>query len=656
MSLFTLCPNPIQLLQIRQESLLRKKAMTTFGPQGTLDLALLGAILGNHIQEIGRFKVTCDGELVHGRYSIHELVNFGVLSVTGRRIRRSPSTSLSSSRRNSDCSLSSSTRFSTDSTISTRLYPATLANLFPALVFKALRRKAVRAPKFRPDDDEEEMQSISPLSHIFPCDEDLVQNMNGLLKSATDTTATSTETGQEDAMLISSEKVLAALAQQRLHQVKDLPLPRELCFLGAASLPLPPVLRTMHVAWTMDFLQVRARTPRRQRKQQQKDGHGLGGLDFRPDLYAHKMRLARLVRAQQHGKGKGKAGPGPTRTRVSPPSAAMHMGPSSISIPEENEDELDEHSQEQEQHNVVKAFVATATTKTIPKPIMIPTAATPVLKRIERTTTAAASTTCEPAAAAPRQDKRMMQQLLSLENKVPRIVRQWAIAARACFAEELQQEDRLVQEWVDRQRLQVVLGFRGCMSSSSATSSAAMSSTTANSSRSRPKLSPILTNVNTITGQVHHPNGSAMHSRSSSSNGQRIHHRLSSSLPSTAGALTGSSSSSSSPFFSSRTGGSRGLLATIEDSMAPACFPEGVRQNASQGLDDALLTHNNHTSSLLASRPTSVSVNDHQRLSCSQQMLGMHLWLSLLVSPLSPQQMMHDRLGFWPCAETDNNV
>ncbi|KAG0268020.1 hypothetical protein BGZ95_002664, partial [Linnemannia exigua] len=39
---------------LRQESFLRRQALATFGPQGVLDLALVGAILGNNIREIGR--------------------------------------------------------------------------------------------------------------------------------------------------------------------------------------------------------------------------------------------------------------------------------------------------------------------------------------------------------------------------------------------------------------------------------------------------------------------------------------------------------------------------------------------------------------------------------------------------------------------------
>ncbi|GJJ69907.1 hypothetical protein EMPS_02256 [Entomortierella parvispora] len=706
---------PMQLLQIRHDSLLRKRALTTYGPQGTMDLALLGAILGNHIREIGRYKVTCDGELVHGRYSIYELVNFGVLSVTGRKVSscsssHSPSSSTLGSRRGSQSSLLSSTGSSstmtTDSTTSstfaqtTRVYPATLANLFPGLVFKALRRKAIRAPKFQHDDEDEtdepvSSSALSPVSFAFPCEDNddsvmFLKDMDPLDNVIFGSIPPQEDNQQhpQDPLLITSEKVLAQLVQQRLHRVKDLPLPQELCFLGAVSLALPPVLRTMHVAWTMNFLNLRARTDRRQRRQQrQRQRHApleettveagsTGGLEFRPDLYAHKMRLARLVRAQQQAKVTAASA-----ARGSTQSASMKRGPS-ISIPEENEDEVEggaggaERAQErvavlgalaqpERERNVdlslsmLKSSSKRTQARNIPKPILIPNyvhpsssslslASMPVARR--------AATSVEPASV--RQDKRLMQQLLSLENKVPRAVRQWAIAARACFAEELQREDKQVQEWVDCQRIQVAVGL-GCLSSSTAaklTNAVATSSTpTKGSGRARPKLSPITTTINTSATIVPRHNMSSGRSRTNSVVLPQSRHRLSSSLPSAAAVLAASASTAA-----SMTPPSSGLLSTIEDSKVPLCFPEGdvvyTRSSSrhsgfESGSSQQQQQPRSQGSSFLASRPASGYGVD-QRLSCSQQMLSMHLWLSLLVSPLSPQQMMHDHFGAWPSVET----
>src|SRR5687768_7224852 len=128
-------PSHAQMLTIRDEAQLRKQAIMTFGHQGVLDLAVLGAILGNHIREIGRYKVTCDGQLVQGRYTIYELVHARVLFVTGRNGSNSNSNSNSSS-----CSSSGN-----NDEVSTRIYPSTLANIFPALVFKTLQ-KSIRPP------------------------------------------------------------------------------------------------------------------------------------------------------------------------------------------------------------------------------------------------------------------------------------------------------------------------------------------------------------------------------------------------------------------------------------------------------------------------------------------------------------------------------
>ncbi|KAF8943339.1 hypothetical protein BGZ47_005523 [Haplosporangium gracile] len=659
-----------QWIHLRQEAQLRRQTLATFGPQGVLDLALVGAILGNNIREIGRYSVTCDGSLVRGRYTIYELVHFGALAVTGRRRRRHHGSA------SSDSSSSSSSSDSTTKTKTTvqakRIYPTTLSNLFPAMVFKAMRRKSVRPPKFQHDDEDDCYSSMPSTPTIFPmsptfmataakptipsikdCRSHSHSPTPSIASSGSATTTSSSVTATADAMLITSEAVLSHLIQHRLHRVKDLPLPRELCFMGAVSLPLPPVLRAMHIAWTMDFLKTYATTPRRQRKQQQQQQRqqqqtddndstpsplrstqpqqqeALGGLEFRPDIYAHKMRLARLVRAQQQEK-KAAASPSTSppcasnSTTAATPgsgyshhrlSASMRRGPSSVSIPEENEDEEDK--------TVVPltSAIPLLNEPTVPVPAPIPTP----------TPTPAATA----AKKSVRQDKRLMQQLLALENKVPRIVRQWANVARTYFDNELIQEDREVQAWVDRQRIQVVLGcgyrFGGSPSNAitattpsiastvtaaNAAAAAAASSTISikgsgtTGTTSRPRLAPIATalanaNVNANPHAIHL--GAARHQR----------------VPSL------SSSTSPAP--------------------SRSCFPEGVRL-VNAGYQQTLQQQQQqqqqraHSQSIIRSRPTSATMNE--RLSASQQMLSMHLWLSLLVSPLSPEHMIQDQFSF----------
>ncbi|KAF9437380.1 hypothetical protein BGZ76_000971 [Entomortierella beljakovae] len=576
MSRSTSFPSHAQMLMIRHEASLRKQALSMFGPQGVLDLALLGAILGNNIREIGRFQVTCDGSLVQGRYTIYELVHFGALFVTGRRRERQPKSGSFGERRASISSnstamsvQSTSSSNSTKNTLS-HIYPTTLANLFPALVFKELRKKSIRPPKFQHDDS----VSSTPINSAFhfenPSSSTSTSERQGILESLVPSNKT---ISSADSTLITNEDVLLNLVQQKLHRVKDLPLPRELCFLGAVSLPLPPVLRAMHIAWTIDFLNVRATTARRQRNQQKfamaaatASSMGemplpSGGLEFRPDIYAYKMRVARLARAQQQ-QGKN----------------AMRRRPSSTSNPimEENEDENENEKEKEE----------------APARLLPPSAAPAAPESLK----------------SIRQDKRLMQQLLSLENKVPRIVRQWSSAARSCFAEELIQEDRLVQEWVDRQRIQVVLAS-GYRFGSSAISGS--------NSQRRPVLSPISTTM--------------ANSLSNSGYANSVQHRAPASPLATSSML------------------SPRVLMNPPLSASRACFPEGVRLGSSSGRvgagvgtvgDDANVAPQN----MASSRPTSVGLTD--RMSASQQMLSMHLWLSLLVSPLSPEHMAQDQFSF----------
>ncbi|CAO3564158.1 unnamed protein product [Mortierella alpina] len=720
-------PSHAHMTIIRQESQLRKTALCSFGPQGVLDLALLGAILGNNIREIGRYRITCDGQLVQGRYTIYELVHFGVLSVTGRQSSRSrrqnrrgeamrrSSTESTHSSDTSVTSTNSTTTSSTTTTTSTttkstgapsqRIYPAMLANLFPQLVFKALRQKSIRPPKFQHDDT-----ANSPtFPSVFTCD-DIPEDR--ATPAPLDMQAPSSSTSSSscsDPMLITSEKVLADLIQKRLHRVKDLPLPRELCFLGAVSLPLPSVLRPMHVAWTMDFLNTRATTARRQhqqkqQQQQQQQQHeqgkkssqttcaSTGGLDFRPDIYAHKMRLARLARAQQQQR----------RAAARSAMGEDHSTASASSIPEEDEEDEEEET--------------------------VSNKRTPLPSQDARSTAAAAAAAATNNSThnkdrSVRQDRRLMQQLLTLESKVPRLVRQWSTAARSCFSEELNQEDRQVQDWVDRQRIQVVLGsgYRfGSGSSSSNNSPTASSSSSFSLSSTNGPLS-------TATGSGTKPNNCLLPNKSMSSSSSRPRPILKPIATTLANAaythtLHGSSSRyGSSPMFgtprtppapamgavvpsptrlshslplsgttttltTATTAATAATAAAAHAATTHVCFSEGVRLGSSpaRGGGVAIAVNNTIPPTLLPggaspgtasattalgggggaegagraggeeedlttmvarSRPASGG-GQQDRLSVSQQMLSMHLWLSLLVSPISPEHMIQDQFCF----------
>ncbi|KAF9292429.1 hypothetical protein BGZ68_006375 [Mortierella alpina] len=661
-------PSHAHMTIIRQESQLRKTALSSFGPQGVLDLALLGAILGNNIREIGRYRITCDGQLVQGRYTIYELVHFGVLSVTGRQSSRSRRQHRQHRRGETMGSRSSiESTHSSDSTsttkskgaLSQRIYPAMLANLFPQLVFKALRKKSIRPPKFQHDDS-----ACSPtFPSVFTCDdipEDraLVSTPAPLEMQA----SSSSSSPCSDPMLITSEKVLADLIQKRLHRVKDLPLPRELCFLGAVSLPLPSVLRPMHVAWTMDFLNTRATTVRRQHQQQAKKpnattGSSTGGLDFRSDIYAHKMRLARLARAQQQQR----------RAAARSAMGEDHSTASASSIPEENEDEVAEEQDEKKKQ---------------PQPLDVPS-----------TTAATAATATTHNAMSNkdksvRQDRRLMQQLLTLESKVPRLVRQWSTAARSCFSEELNQEDRQVQDWVDRQRIQVVLGsgYRFGHSGSNTNSPTSSSFPCPSSSSSNNPLS-------TATPGTNNPLSMSMSMAKSkclsSSRPRPILKPIATTLANAAYTHSNHGRYASSPMFGtprtppapavgavvpSPTRLSHSLpLSGTSTTNTRMCFSEGVRLGSSPARGGVAIAVNNTLPGHMAassaataaaatgggggggtggedltmarSRPPSGG-GLQDRLSVSQQMLSMHLWLSLLVSPISPEHMIQDQFSF----------
>lgn len=635
--------------QIRDELRIRKLALSYFGHQGIQDLAVLGAILGNNIREIGRYKVTCDGSLVQGQYTIYELVHFGILFATGRtktrctRRRRhlhetiQPQTSTSSSAGDKQ------------GETATRIYPTMLANLFPAVVFKTLRKKSRQLPRLseeNSDDENEESSSSSVLplrrfrrrssscsgsgdysafasSSMFLRRDSSDSTASG--HSITNTSTTNNDIHQ-DPFLVSAGSVVTLLIKNRLHRVKDLPMPRELCFMGAVSLPLPPALRAMHVAWTMDFLATKATTQRRARRQQQ---HGvrsqsdqatdsgpaepMGGLEFRQDVYAHKMAIARTVRAQQlkHRQQQDQKNTAPSQTSSSSSSSSspqpqqnrlsLSMGQprQSFLIPEQiNEEEEEEDFDE----SVSEARVSSDMQSDPLSPTLSfdPTDAHNAATSCATTATTAsdmANTENAPSAnhiRSIRQSKRLMQQILSLENKVPRSVRKWAVVARTCFSHELVAEDRLVQEWVDKQRIQVVLACGGYNPRQQHRLSFGEASSLANQSGGL------------VAQQASERENNVAQGRSSST--------------SHTSTTTSASAASTSPSF-------------LGSSLGRMSFAEGIR----------LGNNNHHGHGEMVSRPTSGVHGTDSRMSASQQMLSMHLWLSVLVSPLSPQQMVYDR-------------
>ncbi|KAG0324446.1 hypothetical protein BG004_003471, partial [Podila humilis] len=593
--------------QIRDEQLIRKTALHYFGHQGIQDLAVLGAILGNNIREIGRYKVTCDGPLVQGQYTIYELIHFGILFATGRT--KSRCTRRRRRHRHSHCHCQKDCQKSNDSnraleeqqqsqldqvneediddtddteeqdtapidgtdsnnstnsspTNAIRIYPTLLANLFPAVVFKALRKKSRVLPRLseeNSDDDEEnnivsnqQHSSSSMISMSLPRHIRRRSNSySGEYSSSSSSffsisrsnntnnnsnTNAGTFSAAQDPFLVSTGSVVTLLIKNRLHRVKDLPMPRELCFMGAVSLPLPPSLRAMHVAWTMDFLSHKVTSPRRQRRhqrqQEMKEVEGSttrqgvddqqqqqantnaairqGGLEFRQEIYAHKMAIARTIRAQQLKHRQQLEQKQKLQMRMkqdqqqqvsqswgtvpipSHPQQQQQQRRLSLSmvrghafkIPEQIKEENEEEDDDEEDvssacsQSPTARVTSTATAPAsasgdvsalAPAPIgsMFSPSAAAATSSLSATSTSASNTTTATATApiatrsTIRQSKRLMQQILSLENKIPRSVRKWAAVARTCFSPELVAEDRLLQEWVDKQRIQVVLACGG---------------------------------------------------------------------------------------------------------------------------------------------------------------------------------------------------
>ncbi|KAF9330899.1 hypothetical protein BG006_006193 [Podila minutissima] len=676
--------------QIRDELRIRKLALSYFGHQGIQDLAVLGAILGNNIREIGRYKVTCNGSLVQGQYTIYELVHFGILFATGRTKTRCTRRRRHLVRENikqqqqqhtSQTGSGSDKQEGETTATVTRIYPTMLANLFPAVVFKALRTKSRQLPRLSEENSDDEEQEESSSSSSLPLRRFRRRSSSGcsasgsgdystfasssmfLRRDSTDSTAsghsithtnnTSTDIHQ-DPFLVSAGSVVTLLIKNRLHRVRDLPMPRELCFMGAVSLPLPPALRAMHVAWTMDFLATKAITQRRARSQQQQgvrdQGYDvmdsantapLGGLEFRQEVYAHKMAIARTVRAQQlkHRQQQDQKSAAPSQSSSSSSSSSpaqpqpqqnrlsLSMGqprhsfliPAQINEEQEEEEDFDGSVSEAARvsseiqsssppsptlsfypsaHNATKTPCAAAATATA-------TTASNTANT-GNTTTATSNHT-----RSIRQSKRLMQQILSLENKVPRSVRKWAVVARTCFSHELVAEDRLVQEWVDKQRIEVVLACGGYPRQQQL-------------QQQRLSFGEAATQGDGVSGMLA-PSQQQASERDGVTQGR-------------SNASTPTNNTSTTPSTSTTTSSSATITSPsfLGSSLGRMGFAEGIR-----------LGNNNNSQygyGEMVSRPTSgVHAGADNRMSASQQMLSMHLWLSVLVSPLSPQQMVYDQ-------------
>ncbi|KAG0362383.1 hypothetical protein BG005_005845 [Podila minutissima] len=676
--------------QIRDELRIRKLALSYFGHQGIQDLAVLGAILGNNIREIGRYKVTCDGSLVQGQYTIYELVHFGILFATGRTktrctrrrrhlVRENIQQQQQQQHTSQTGGISDKQEGETTTTV-TRIYPTMLANLFPAVVFKTLRKKSRQLPRLSEENSDDEEQEESSSSASLPLRRFRRRSSSGcsgsgsgdystfasssmfLRRDSTDSTAsghsithnTNTDIHQ-DPFLVSAGSVVTLLIKSRLHRVRDLPMPRELCFMGAVSLPLPPALRAMHVAWTMDFLATKTTTQRRARRQEQQgvrdQGHDvmdsantapLGGLEFRQEVYAHKMAIARTVRAQQlkhrqqqdqknatpsQSSSSSSSSSSPTQPQQQQNRLSLSMGqprhsfliPAQINEEEEEEEDFDESVSEAARvsseiqsssppsptlsfdpyaHNAITTPCAAAATATA-------TTASNTANT-GNTTTATSNHT-----RSIRQSKRLMQQILSLENKVPRSVRKWAVVARTCFSHELVAEDRLVQEWVDKQRIQVVLACGGYPRQQQLQQQRlSFGEAAAQGGGVSGLLVPSQQQASERDGVTQGRSNASTPTNNTST------------IPSTS-TTTSSSATITSPSF-------------LGSSLGRMSFAEGIRlgnnNNSQYGFGE------------MVSRPTSgVHAGADNRMSASQQMLSMHLWLSILVSPLSPQQMVYDR-------------
>ncbi|KAG0237715.1 hypothetical protein BGW42_000121 [Actinomortierella wolfii] len=811
-------------------------AQTLFGSQGIQDLAIVGVLFGNNIHQIGRFQIQCNGTMSQGMFSIHELVNSRVLAVSGRskkgrkagrRRRQLKKQQLSSSRTDHEAPLTPPSELSKNHHHQQHqqrpiLTPTLIAELFPLVVFRTIRKhtrrdrarlgghsffsplpppittgrssSSSRPPSFTPGTSSPSAQtavastsssnscpSQEPWSFgsLTPSDRLLGDNYD--LRGGEASFSYDLSPPNDDELVVSSPDVLRRLFQRCLFHVPDLPLPDELCFLAAASFPLPQSLRALHVAWTMEFLKRRVRTERRSRQQERRmaktpSSHGspnnhhrhsstslfqrspdmitvmeeecdeeeekeketltvkdgikqdydvpasptasaavavaaapqhtssqsqstaksacLGGLEFRPEVYAYKMRLARAARARSSKQSASAASSRSNSTTTNDNSSATQP------------------SQTCQSAAVDDAASAAETNSSSSQP------STPVVDTHNIMTNDPPSTQDSPSTFPTieilklqqdkeRPDKRLMQQLLSLENKVPRIVRKWAHHARHFFAEELMREDSLAQKWVDEQRIEVVLGT-GCHGHLSTF----VSSSAHHLQLQQPRLSSSATTAFAMHTASHTPPSPPSLPLPAQDNQQQQQqqqqHQCQSHVPPAAHmqqqvqeAMTNTSNMHTANMMTTTTIATTATTTTMTDTtttsnntsthsprLITGCstpvaastpkitsFAEGIRlshQNDSMvdfGMSSATapsssgITAGHHRSSLrnsfqnLGAAATSTMTSSsagsvssgvpqfypyHHRVSTSQQMLSLHLWLSCLVSPISPDQLVHE--------------
>ncbi|KAF9975839.1 hypothetical protein BGZ73_000334 [Actinomortierella ambigua] len=410
----------------------------------------------------------------------------------------------------------------------------------------------------------------------------------------------------------------------------------------------------------------------------------LGGLEFRPEVYAYKMRLARAARArftkQSASSNQRTTATTTATTTSSAPVDDVVESASPSSLP--STPGTDMHAQ-------VAASAAAVTSVGEPSPSSSSPSQTPLEQLVIYQD-------------KERPDKRLMQQLLSLENKIPRIVRKWAHHARHFFAEELMCEDSIAQKWVDEQRIEVVLGT-GChghllTSTASLTfqqlqqqhnhshqpPSSSLTTTTTSamlpSTATPPSPLPIYANHQQHhhspqqQEQLHHANSSSRehHEQPHASSAAHMQQHLQQTMTNTPNTHSSSTtmttttktmntittSMTSSSIHSPRliTGGTTPVTTFTPRATS---FAEGIRlsrHGSHQGQSTGAAQHRTSLRNSVSFGPngaigpaaigtTTTTTGYHQRVSTSQQMLSLHLWLSCLVSPISPDQMVHE--GFF---------
>ncbi|KAG0234034.1 hypothetical protein BGW41_001253 [Actinomortierella wolfii] len=783
-------------------------AQTLFGSQGIQDLAIVGVLFGNNIHQIGRFQIQCNGTMSQGMFSIHELVNSRVLAVSGRskkgrkagrRRRQLKKQQLSSSKTDHEAPLTPPSELSKNHHHQHQQQRHSFFSPLPPPITTGRSSSSSRPPSFTPGTSSPSAQTAvastsssnscppqEPWSFgsLTPSDRLLGDNYD--LRGGEASFSYDLSPPNDDELVVSSPDVLRRLFQRCLFHVPDLPLPDELCFLAAASFPLPQSLRALHVAWTMEFLKRRMRTERRSRQQERRmaktpSSHGspnnhhrhsstglfqrspdmitvmeeecdeeeekenetltvkdgikqdydvptsptasaaavavaaapqhtssqsqstaksacLGGLEFRPEVYAYKMRLARAARARSSKQSASAASSRSNSTTTNDNSSATQPSQTCQSTAADDAASAAETNSSSSQPSTPVVDTHNTMTNDPPStqdsPSTFPTIEILKLQQDKE-----------------RPDKRLMQQLLSLENKVPRIVRKWAHHARHFFAEELMREDSLAQKWVDEQRIEVVLGT-GCHGhlptfvsssahhlqqqqqqqqqtrlSSSATTAFAMH--TASHTPPSPPSLPLPAHDNQQQQQQQHQcqshvppaahmqqqqvqeamtNTSNMHTTNMMTTTTTIATTATTTIMTDTTTTSNNTSTHSQRLI---TGCSTPVAASTPRITS---FAEGIRlshQNDSMvdfGMSSATvpsssgITSGHHRSSLrnsfqnLGAAATSTMTSSagsvssgvpqfypyHHRVSTSQQMLSLHLWLSCLVSPISPDQLVHE--------------